>query len=242
MGQAGDYRSHKIATDDSNKVFFDEIVTKKRLVSLYDFENREADFPRCSPLNKFCLLTLSGVRKRPHPSVRIRFFPCTRQSNFGERERRFALSTEDFTLSSPTPEPVRSSAQAGHGDRSQDVPPRWRTLEGGPWQRTRGNPWGVSFMQMFNMTSGLLPVSVPARNWRKKAGNFTATCSHGVENVTCPCTKPSYFTNSTTVSPLLMGFQADDVRKGNARPMTSEKRQIRAPSLSHDTGYLKTKY
>ena len=50
-----------IATDDSTKAFFDEIVTKKRIVSLYDFENRKRTFPDVHRSYKFCLLTLSGT-------------------------------------------------------------------------------------------------------------------------------------------------------------------------------------
>ena len=50
-----------IATDDSTKAFFDEIATKEKLVSLYDFENREKVFPGIDSRIKFCLLTLSGT-------------------------------------------------------------------------------------------------------------------------------------------------------------------------------------
>ena len=48
-GRAGLIVPTGIATDDSTKRFFDEIATKQRLVSLYDFENREGSFPRSSP-------------------------------------------------------------------------------------------------------------------------------------------------------------------------------------------------
>ena len=49
-----------IATDDNTKYFFQHIVKKRQLVSLFDFENREGLFPPVDRRFKFCLLTLSG--------------------------------------------------------------------------------------------------------------------------------------------------------------------------------------
>ena len=98
-GHSGLIVQTNIATDDSKKVFFEEIVTKKRLVSLYDFQNKEGIFPGVHRSTKFCLLTLSGgtdtlVRRQSS------LFPYTYQvEQLRERERRrFSLATEDFTL------------------------------------------------------------------------------------------------------------------------------------------------
>lgn len=49
-----------IATDDSNKAFFGAMVESNRLVSLFDFENREKIFRDVDSRYKFCLLTLAG--------------------------------------------------------------------------------------------------------------------------------------------------------------------------------------
>jgi hypothetical protein len=49
-----------IATDDSNKIFFSNLIESNRLVSLFDFENREAVFPGVHRSYKFCLLSIAG--------------------------------------------------------------------------------------------------------------------------------------------------------------------------------------
>jgi hypothetical protein len=59
-GRAGIILPTGIATDDTNKSFFADLVEKGHLVSLFDFENREAIFPAVHRSYKFCLLTLTG--------------------------------------------------------------------------------------------------------------------------------------------------------------------------------------
>ena len=59
-GRAGLVVPTGIATDHSTKAFFDYIVRRQRLVSLFDFENREAIFKGVHRSYKFCLVTLSG--------------------------------------------------------------------------------------------------------------------------------------------------------------------------------------
>ena len=49
-----------IATDDTTKFFFQDLMESKSLVSLYDFENREKLFPAVHSRMKFCLLTITG--------------------------------------------------------------------------------------------------------------------------------------------------------------------------------------
>lgn len=65
-GGAGIIVPTGIATDDTRKYFFSDLVEKQALVSLYDFENREAIFPAVHRSYKFCLLTLrSGDQSAP---------------------------------------------------------------------------------------------------------------------------------------------------------------------------------
>src|SRR5205807_6445488 len=47
-----------IATDDTTKVFFQDLVDSHCLVSLYDFENAGGIFPVIHRCYKFCRLTL----------------------------------------------------------------------------------------------------------------------------------------------------------------------------------------
>ena len=73
QGRAGMIVPTGIATDHSTKAFFDEVATKEMLVSLYDFENREAVFSGVHRSYKFCLLTLTGA-DRLSPQAEFAFF------------------------------------------------------------------------------------------------------------------------------------------------------------------------
>jgi len=88
-----------IATDDSNKVFFGAMVENNRLVSLFDFENREKIFHDVDSRYKFCLLTLSAsdIGKQ---KARFGFF-LTRVEHLQDEMRIFSLSKDDFLRLNP---------------------------------------------------------------------------------------------------------------------------------------------
>ena len=136
-GRSGVIVPTGIATDNSTKVFFDEVTSKRRLVSLLDFENRERVFPGIDSRMKFCLLTLgSGVR------ATIFTFFATRTDHLADKRRRFTLSPDDITLISPNAKtcPVfRSQADAEMTKKIyRRVPVLQRRQRGQRWQ-TRGN-------------------------------------------------------------------------------------------------------
>jgi hypothetical protein len=88
-----------IATDDTTKHFFADIVGSKTLVSLFDFENRDGIFPGVHRSYKFCLLTLSGGA-RPVDDAEFTFFAHA-VADIADAERRFTLSAADFALVNP---------------------------------------------------------------------------------------------------------------------------------------------
>jgi very-short-patch-repair endonuclease len=72
-GRAGVIVPSGIATDDTTKFFFQDLMRSRSLVSLYDFENRKGLFPAVDSRVKFCLLTLRGgqtLTPVPSPSGR----------------------------------------------------------------------------------------------------------------------------------------------------------------------------
>jgi hypothetical protein len=95
-GRAGVIVPTGIATDDSTKAFFDEISSKGRLVSLYDFENREGLFPSVDSRQKFALLTL-GDRIAATDYV----FFATATEQLADKRSHFTLSGEDIALINP---------------------------------------------------------------------------------------------------------------------------------------------
>ena len=87
-----------IAVNDSNKAFFSKLVDENRLISLYDFENREELFD-IHRMFKFCLLTAGKAQKEPR-TVSGGFY-LTRIGHLLDSNRIYTLRTDDFTLLNP---------------------------------------------------------------------------------------------------------------------------------------------
>ncbi|MFN9906692.1 MAG: hypothetical protein ACK56F_11320, partial [bacterium] len=85
-----------IATDNSTKAYFEAISSGGRLVSLYDFENREPIFSGVHRSYKFALLTLGdGV-----DSTDFVFF-ATATNQLADSRRHFTLSADEIALINP---------------------------------------------------------------------------------------------------------------------------------------------
>lgn len=99
-GQLGCIVPSGIASDDTTKFFFQDIMEKKSLVSLHDFENREKIFPAIDSRIKFCLLTLAGP-KRPAIHGAEFIFYAHRVSDLLDNDRRLILNADDIALLNP---------------------------------------------------------------------------------------------------------------------------------------------
>ena len=131
VGRAGIIVPSGIATDDTTKFFFADLVDRASLVSLFDFENRRKIFPGIDSRIKFSLLTMSGDA-RPIDEAEFVFF-AEDTADLTDPEKRFTLSPQDFALLNP--------------NIYRRVPVLIR--EGDP----DGNPWGVKFSTMFHMSN-----------------------------------------------------------------------------------------
>jgi len=78
-GRAGFLVPIGIATDDSTKDYFAAITSDNRLVSLFDFENRDAVFPGVHRSYKCSLLTL-GRPERAATASNANWMPTTPNS------------------------------------------------------------------------------------------------------------------------------------------------------------------
>jgi hypothetical protein len=147
-GRSGVIVPTGIATDNSTKAFFDAISYVGRLVSLYDFENREPIFPGVHRSYKFALLTLgAGVG-----ATDFVFF-ATATHQLADSRRHFILSADNIALINPNTRtcPVfRSQMDADLNQKVYNVVPVLIDDAMGE----AGNPWRISFRQgLFNMTS-----------------------------------------------------------------------------------------
>ena len=89
-----------IATDDTTKFFFQDVVERKSLVSLFDFENRLGLFPAVDSRMKFCLFTSARGLSPTAGSAEFVFFAHAVE-DLSAPERRFTLTSEDIALLNP---------------------------------------------------------------------------------------------------------------------------------------------
>ncbi|MBI3157282.1 MAG: SAM-dependent DNA methyltransferase [Burkholderiales bacterium] len=147
QGRAGLVLPSGIATDDSTKAYFQEIVDKQRLVSLLGFDNALRIFPAVHPDTPFCLLTLgatSGHSEFAHYILAA--------DQLRDRRRRFTLSASDIARLNPNTRtcPIFRGERDAEITKNiyQRVPVLWDEAKSG------GNPWGIAFRQgLFNMTT-----------------------------------------------------------------------------------------
>ncbi len=149
VGRLGVIVPSGIATDDTTKHFFADLVDRRSLASLYDFENARPIFPGVHRSFKFCLLTLAGTA-RPAGAAEFVFFAHD-TADLSEPERRFTLSPDDFALLNPNTRTCPVFRTRRDAELTKAIYLRVPILiEYGPPER---NPWGVTFSTMFHMSN-----------------------------------------------------------------------------------------
>jgi len=149
-GRFGAVLPSGIATDDTTKFYFRDLVEKRSLASFYDFENRNI-FPEVHSSYKFCLLT-AGSATEPIAEVADFSFFCHAVDDLKTSGRRFSLSKEDIKLLNPNTgtSPILRTAD----DLvlmlavSRRVPPL--TIEA---DESR-NPWSFRYREVNHMAHG----------------------------------------------------------------------------------------
>jgi hypothetical protein len=148
-GRAGIIVPTGIATDDTNKLFFADVVEKGQLVSLFDFENREGVFPEVHRSYKFCLLTLARDPKGEMPLASFAFF-ATRADHLRDPRRLFSLTPQDIARINPNTRTLPVFRTRQDADLTRAIYERVPVLVN---ERTGENPWDVRFMAMFHMSN-----------------------------------------------------------------------------------------
>ncbi|HOT27582.1 MAG TPA: N-6 DNA methylase [Candidatus Ozemobacteraceae bacterium] len=146
-GRAGLIVPSGIATDDSTKKFFGEISGTNRLARLADFENSLPLFSGVHRSYKFVLLTIG----RNEPKGVFSFF-AQQPSDLEDERRIFTLTAADIALINPNTRtcPVfRTTADAEITKKIYSRIPVLINEAAG----AEGNPWGITFMRMFDMSN-----------------------------------------------------------------------------------------
>ncbi len=99
-GRVGCIVPSGIATDDTTKYFFADLMSANSLASLYDFENREKLFPAVDSRMKFCLLTMQSGQAAETAATDFVFFALNVE-HLCEVQRHFSLTATDLALLNP---------------------------------------------------------------------------------------------------------------------------------------------
>ncbi len=148
-GRVGAVVPTGIATDATTQAFFRDLVERRQLAALHDFENQKK-FPAVDSRQKFCLLALTGL-KRPAREASFAFF-CHEVSDLADPERRFALSPEDFALLNPNTRTAPIFRTRRDAELTKHIYRRVPVLVAEA-KGDAGNPWGVEFLAMLHMAN-----------------------------------------------------------------------------------------
>jgi hypothetical protein len=138
-----------IATDATTQYFFKDLVQAGALAALYDFENRSGIFPAVDSRMKFSILSLTGRAAR-EPKAEFAFF-LHDPYELDEPGKSFTLTPEEITLLNPNTGTCPVFRSRRDAEITLGIYRRAPVLikEGA----RDGNPWGVSFMRMFDMSN-----------------------------------------------------------------------------------------
>ena len=148
-GRVGLVIPTNIATDDTTKLFFRDVVDKRSLVSLLGFENEERVFPSVHHATKFCLLTLAGEGKGPASADFI--FYARQAMALKDEHRRFFLNARDFHLLNPNTRTCPIFRSHKDAELTKLIYRRVPILikEGPPQE----NKWDIRLDRMFDMAN-----------------------------------------------------------------------------------------
>jgi hypothetical protein len=151
IGRVGCIVPSGIATDDTTKFFFQDLVDSKTLVSLYDFENSVGLFPGVGHgRQKFCLATITGKNATNPTGTEFVWF-AQYTEDLKEERRRFTLTAEEILLLNPNTRTSPTFRSKHDAELTKAIYRKVPILfkEG----TDDGNPWKIRFSTMFHMSN-----------------------------------------------------------------------------------------
>lgn len=150
QGRSGFIVPSGIATDDTTKLFFQELIDSNSLASLYDFENRAKLFPEVDSRFKFSLISLRAPSQTAPPTDFLFFAHSV--LDLEDDFRHFQLSAAEIALINPNTRTCPIFRSKADAELCKYIYRRVPVLidENGS---EHGNPWGISFQRMFDMSN-----------------------------------------------------------------------------------------
>jgi len=148
-GRAGIILPTGIATDDTTKRFFSDLVSRGQLATLIGFENEEFLFPAVHHSFKFCALVVAG-EGAPVKETKLSFYI----RNFGQiREggRSFTLAAQDFELLNPNTRTCPVFRTRSDAELTRKI---YKLVPVLVDEAKHLNPWSINFLRMIDPYGG----------------------------------------------------------------------------------------
>jgi hypothetical protein len=149
MGRAGIIVPTGIATADTTKRFFETVVDSSSIESLFDFLEARDFFVGLESRDPFCLLTLSNNTTRNERPARF-IFKMLDLQELKRQERLIYLTPSDFALLNPNTRTCPMLRTQADAELTKKIYRNTAILID---ERTGRNPWGVSYLRMFDMAN-----------------------------------------------------------------------------------------
>jgi len=141
-----------IATDDSTKDFFADLTDTKRLVSLYDFENKEGHFEDVHRSFKFTALVFGGQNRNTIQADFVFFARDVDETAESNKQRHITLTAKDIALLNPNTKTCPIFRTRRDAAITKSIYERIPVLIDHN-RRQGGNAWDIKFYTMFHQTN-----------------------------------------------------------------------------------------
>lgn len=155
-----------IATDDTTKEYFNDLMDRKVLISLYDFENKEGHFEDVHRSFKFTALVFGGDSRKADRADFVFFARNVEDTVASNKQRHIPLTAADMKLLNPNTRTCPIFRTRRDAELTKSIYKRVPILIDEN-RKTGGNPWGIKFFTMFHQTNDAEHFQ-PAKYWEKK--------------------------------------------------------------------------
>lgn len=155
-----------IATDDTTKEFFSGLMDNKRLVSLYDFENKKPHFEDVHRSFKFTTLVFGGKSRTTEQTDFVFFGHDIEDVAEANKQRHIPLTAADMKLLNPNTRTCPIFRSRRDATLTRVIYKRVPILIDEN-RKQGGNPWGIKFLRMFDQTNDA-ELFHEAKVWEKK--------------------------------------------------------------------------
>lgn len=138
-----------IATDDTTKEFFQSLVERRSLLSIFHFENEDRLFQTVNNMFRYVLLAVGGADRVTSAAKVVAF--ARRAVDVGDKDRQYELSAEEIALVNPNTRTFPTFKTRRDAEINFAIYRRTGVL----WRESDpdGNPWGIEFMAMLHMAN-----------------------------------------------------------------------------------------